>query len=112
MNFFEYSFVLLYKGGDYLNQELKESIQSFSDWLDSIPPYEFSLYASLVAYLIAPTLSISSQNALGNWFEQLGQILLTISAQASATPSNEEYKHLVNKVKQLENELKDLKSKL
>lgn len=95
-----------------MNQDFKESIQNFSNWLDSIPPYEFSLYATIIAYLIAPYLSIGAQNALGNWFEQLGQILLTISAQASATPSSDEYQSLVNRIKDLENELNELKSKL
>lgn len=91
--------------------EFKKTIESFSNWLESIPPYEFSLYASIIAYIIAPFLSISAQNALGNWFEQLGQILLTISAQASATPSNEEYEALKNEVRRLRNELNNLKKK-
>lgn len=91
--------------------EFKNTIKTFSNWLDSISPYEFSLYATIIAYLIAPLLSISSQNSLGNWLEQLGQILLTISAQASASPSNEEYNNLKKEVNALRNELNKLKNK-
>ena len=49
-------------------------------------------------------------SALGNWLEQVGQILLTITAQASATPSDEEYNNLVNEVKYLKEEIEKLKN--
>lgn len=90
--------------------DFKETIKSFSDWLDSIPPYEYSLYATILAYIIAPFLDSGAQNALGNWFEQLGQILLTISAQATASPSNEEYDALQAEVKRLRKEIDDIKN--
>lgn len=92
--------------------EFKRTVQEFSNWLDSIPPYEFSLSATIIAYIIAPFLGVGAQNALGNWFEQLGQIILTISAQASATPTTNEYQALLNQVERLENELKDLKKRI
>lgn len=92
--------------------DFKKAVTDFSNWLDSIPPYEYSLLATITAYLIAPMLSLNAQNALGNWLEQVGQIILTISAQASATPSSEEYNELLDRVSRLEKEIIKYKNKL
>ncbi len=91
--------------------DFKKSIQSFSKWLDSIPPYEYSLYATILGYIIAYFLDTNSQNAFGNWLEQVGQIILTISAQASATPTNDEYNALKQEVINLRKELNELKNR-
>lgn len=55
---------------------------SFSDWLFSLSPYEFTLIATLLGFLISPTLTVNQQNSLGNFFELLGQIILTVNAQS------------------------------
>ncbi len=89
--------------------DFKETIICFSNWLNSIPPYEYSLYGTILAYIIAPLLSTNAQNALGNWFEQVGQIILTISAQASATPTSDEYNNLLQEIDNLKEEIKRLK---
>ena len=89
--------------------EFKETIQSFSTWLDSIPPYEYSLSAVIIAYIIAPNLTINAQNAFGNWLELVGQIILTISAQVSATPSANQYNQLLADIENLKAEIKKLK---
>jgi len=89
--------------------EFKQTIQSFSDWLDQIPPYEYSLYATITGYIIALFLDTGAQNAFGNWLEQVGQIILTIAAQASATPTNEEYNALKQEVSNLRQEIERLK---
>ncbi len=97
-----------------MNQDFdnfKQSIIEFSNFLDNIPPYEYSLYATIIAYIISSLLSLNALNALGNWFEQVGQIMLTIAAQASATPSDEEYNALVQEVKALRIEVERLKNK-
>ena len=91
--------------------DFKKSITDFSDFLNSIPPYEYSLYATIIAFIIASCLNLNAQNAFGNWLEQVGQIILTIAAQASATPSDQEYNKLVDEVNQLKKELNDLKRK-
>lgn len=89
--------------------DLKETINSLSKWLDNIPPYEYSLYATIIAYIISSFLNTGALNALGNWFEQLGQIMLTIAAQQSATPTQSEYEALKAEVRKLRNELNELK---
>ena len=90
--------------------ELKETITALSKWLDSIPPYEYSLYATIIAYIISSFLNTGAFNALGNWFEQLGQIMLTIAAQQSASPTQEEYEALKNEVRKLRREVNELKN--
>ncbi len=58
-------------------------------WLTSLPPIEYSVLGSIIGTLMAFGLTIPEQNSLGNWLEQIGQILLTISAQAQViNPSN------------------------
>lgn len=90
--------------------DIKCFILEISNFLNSIPPYLYSLYATFFAYLISSFLDLNAMSALGNWLEQVGQILLTITAQASATPSDEEYNNLVNEVKYLKEEIEKLKN--
>lgn len=92
-------------------EEFKEAIKSFSNWLDSIPPYEYSLTGVIIAYIIAPNLTNSAQNAFGNWLELVGQIILTISAQASATPETGQYNQLLADVENLKAEIERLKNR-
>lgn len=102
----------VYKGGIFLNSdfdEFRQTIQSFSDWLDQIPPYEYSLYATITGYIISLFLDTGAQNAFGNWLEQVGQIILTVSAQASATPTNDEYNALKAEIRNLRREIERLK---
>ena len=89
----------------------KNSCISISDILNNIPPYTYSLYATLAAYLISTVLDLNALNALGNWLEQVGQIMLTIAAQASATPSDKEYNALKEEVRKLRCEIEELKNK-
>ena len=92
-------------------EEFKEAVKSFSNWLDSIPPYEYSLTGVIIAYIIAPNLTKSAQNAFGNWVELVGQIILTISAQASATPETGQYNQLLADVENLKAEIERLKNR-
>lgn len=92
-------------------EEFKEAVKSFSNWLDSIPPYEYSLTGVIIAYIIAPNLTNNAQNAFGNWLELVGQIILTISAQASATPETGQYNQLLADVENLKAEIERLKNR-
>lgn len=64
---------------------IKQDFNLLSKWLSSVNSYEFALYGVVAAFLIAPTLNANEQNSLGNWLEEIGQILLTISAQTFST---------------------------
>lgn len=92
-------------------EEFKEAVKSFSNWLDSIPPYEYSLTGVIIAYIIAPNLTNNAQNAFGNWLELVGQIILTISAQTSATPETGQYNRLLADVENLKAEIERLKNR-
>lgn len=69
--------------------------------ISSLSPFEFTTLGVLFGYFISLTVPIVELNSLGNWFELIGQILLTYSAQGTATPTNEEYHNLVKDVQML-----------
>lgn len=75
----------------------------FAEILNTLTPFEFVTIGTIFGYYLSLNLNVNEQNTLGNWFELVGQILLTYSAQGSATPSNEEYQKLVNDVEMLKN---------
>ncbi len=64
---------------DFLNQDFV----SFSKWLYTLNPYEFTFIATVLGFIISPSLTINEQNSLGNFFELLGQVILTVNAQGS-----------------------------
>ena len=74
---------------------------TLSKLLSSLTPLEFTTLGVIFGYFLSISIPITEQNALGNWFELIGQILLTYSAQGTATPTNEEYNNLVNDVEML-----------
>ena len=66
---------------DQFDKFANQDFAGFSSWLFSLNAYEFSLIATLLGFLISPTLTINQQNSLGNFFELLGQVILTVNAQ-------------------------------
>lgn len=66
---------------DQFENFANQDFDSFSKWLFSLNAYEFTLIATILGFLIAPTLTYNQQNSLGNFFELLGQVILTINAQ-------------------------------
>lgn len=62
---------------NFINQDF----DSFSDWLFSLNAYEFTLISTIIGFAISPSLTVNQQNSLGNFFELLGQVILTINAQ-------------------------------
>lgn len=66
--------------GEY-QKFINQDFDSFSNWLFSLNAYEFSLIASIIGFVISPPLTINQQGSLGNFFELLGQVILTINAQ-------------------------------
>ena len=73
--------------------------------LTSINPYEFAALSAIIGLLISSGLTVPEQNSIGNWFEALGQIILTINAQASLINQNQSNERISN----LENEINILK---
>lgn len=62
---------------NFVNQDYT----SFADWLFSLNAYEFTLISTAIGFAISPALTVNQQNSLGNFFELLGQVILTINAQ-------------------------------
>lgn len=63
--------------------------KSFVDLLMSLGTYEFTLISTILGFFIAKPLNAAQQNSLGNFFELIGQIMLTLSAQSyNLAPSN------------------------
>ena len=83
---------------------------TLSKLLSSLTPLEFTTLGFIFGYFLSISIPITEQNALGNWFELIGQILLTYSAQGTATPTNEEYNNLVNDVEMLKQIILNKKS--
>ncbi len=60
---------------------LNQHYSALGDWLNTFSPYEFALIGVVAAFLIAPGLNANQQSSIGNFLEEIGQILLAISAQ-------------------------------
>lgn len=65
-----------------INNFINQDFASLSNLLYTLNPYEFTFIATLIGFIISPTLTINEQNSLGNFFELLGQVILTINAQS------------------------------
>ena len=89
------------------------SCNAFVDLLLSLNEYELSLFAFSIGMLLAPTITVNQQNALGNFFELVGQTLLTINAQAiNLQPNAPSRQQLNEKIKRLEEEIQTLKKQI
>lgn len=87
-------------------EKLKNNNISLGNFIDNLSPYDFTLLGTFIGFLFSFGLDPGQQNSLGNWFELIGQVLLTISAKSSATISNQEYENLLNDVEKLKTDLK------
>lgn len=88
------------------------SCNAFVDLLLSLNPYELTILAFAISLLVAPTITINQQNALGNFFELVGQTLLNINAQeVNLQPNAPSRQELNDKINRLEKELAFLKRK-
>ena len=93
----------LYEFGDI-------SCNAFVDLLLSLNAYELSILGFALGALLAPTITVNQQNSLGNFFELIGQTLLTINAQeVNLQPNAPSRKQLNDKISKLEKELQALK---
>lgn len=64
-----------------LSEEDKKSIHQFGTFLLSLDPNQFAAFAALIGLLLCQYLDEYSQESAGNFFETVGQIMLTVSAQ-------------------------------
>lgn len=66
---------------DSMNQFINNDYKSLADFLFSFSGNEFAILASIVGFVISQNLKIDEANSLGNFFEGVGQFLLTKASQ-------------------------------
>lgn len=64
----------------FSDDDIKE-FKRFSTFLLNLTPNEFGAFASIIGYLLSQNLDAYSMQSAGNFFECIGQIMLTISSQ-------------------------------
>ena len=64
-----------------MNRFINNDYDSLADYLFSFTGNEFSIVSSIIAFVISQNLSIDQVNSLGNFFELLGQFMITKAAQ-------------------------------
>lgn len=72
-------------------------------------PYELSSIATILGFLIAPTLTVDEQNSLGNFLELTAQVILTINAQETTLEANNDNNDSDKEVDSLKKEIAKLK---
>lgn len=86
------------------------SCSNFFDYLLTLSSYELSLLAIGLGYLFSNNLSANKQNSLGNFFELIGQLLLTLSAQEYVLqPNYPSRQQLQQEINILKSEIEKLK---
>ncbi len=56
-------------------------VTKLNELLLSLNPYEFTTLAFIIGIFLCDGLNYNQQQSLGNFFEQLGQTILTVGAQ-------------------------------
>lgn len=59
------------------------NFKAFSTFLAKLSPIEFATLGSLIGIIITANLNANEQNSIGNFFELVGQVILTAQAQSS-----------------------------
>lgn len=82
-----------------MEREQEDQIRDFVEYLTNLTPNEVALIASLSGMFLGQFLSPLQQNVFGNFFELLGQILLSMGAQGeyiNATKENDYNPKIIN----------------
>lgn len=66
---------------DSINQFINNDYKSLSDFLFSFSGNEFAIFASIIGFVISQNLDIDQVNSLGNFFECVGQFMLSKASQ-------------------------------
>lgn len=80
-----------------MNKVQEEKIIDFANYLLNLTPNEITLLASFLGLFFSQFLTPNQQNVLGNFFELMGQVLITMGAQGQyITADNEKDNEIVN----------------
>lgn len=77
---------------DVIKNFINFDYTSLSKYLKKLSPIEVASLGSLIGILLIPSLNQNEQNALGNFLELIGQVLLSSASQAELiNPSLDEF---------------------
>lgn len=65
-----------------------ENFNNFVKYISSLNPNEFTAVACIFGFLLSAPLDAYTQQSLGNFFECVGQVMLTISSQNFVNKQN------------------------
>ena len=68
----------------------EEELKNFSTFLLSLSPLEFSTLGAVLGTLFSIPLTIAEINTIGNFFELVGQIMLTYGSQKNLVSKNKD----------------------
>jgi len=100
-----------------VNSNQNNEFKSFSTFLSNLSPLEFTTLGCLIGLIITPQLNSNEQNSIGNFFELVGQVILTAQAQEGINNSfssandleshkketNQKFNFLLNEINKLKN---------
>lgn len=87
------------------------SCNAFVNMLLSLNEYELTILGCAIGLILAPTITVNQQNSLGNFFELIGQVLLTVNAQAvNLQPNAPSRQDLYALLKDLQQQINDLRN--
>jgi len=82
-------------------------------FLHTLDPTEYTIVSVIIGILISQNLSINEKNSLGNFIIQVGQIMLTISAQENLLTNlvhSNTHDNIQDRLNDLEKQLNELKN--
>lgn len=89
------------------------SCNAFVNMLLSLNEYELTILGCAIGLILAPTITVNQQNSLGNFFELIGQVLLTINAQAvNSQPNAPSRQQLYEQIKNLQQQINDIRNNI
>lgn len=102
-----------------MNSNQNNKFKSFSAFLSNLSPLEFTTIGCLVGLIITEQLNSNEQNSIGNFFELVGQVILTAQAQSSinsSSPSSSDFNNFKNQtnssINNILKEISKLKNRL
>ena len=91
------------------------NFSEFADWLFSLSGTDFVIIGTIAAILISSNLTLNQQNSIGNFFDLVGEAILTFNAQEITrlskytNPQNLSIEDLNQKINFIYNELMKIK---
>ena len=74
---------------DSMNRFINNDYDSLADYLFSFTGNEFAIFSSIIGFIISQNLTIDQANSLGNFFELIGQFMITKAAQDQVLQSKQ-----------------------